>query len=569
MAAPMRDGEYWFDEEAATAAVNFFPDNLVLTKGEWRGRPFVLEPWQQERIIRPLFGWKRADGTRRYRRCFVWVARKNGKTELAAGVAILLLVADGEPAGEVYAMATKEQQARIVYRMAADMIGMSPTLADHVTVFKNALFCSELSSSLTPMSGIPKGAHGYSPSGLIGDEVHEWTHDRLYTFLHQGEGARRQPLEFMISSAGEIGGIGEQFFRECQGIEAGEIDDRETLVVIFQADEERHRADPDYWKTEEARRAANPNFGISPKAEYLEAECKAAIRLPRKQNDFLRYHLNLWVEQTTRWLPMDAWRDCGQPIEYRAELRAAAEQDRPVAPAIAARLIPAKRENGRWRSFAEKMKGRKAWGGLDLSSTTDLSCLAWIFPPEKYADWDEGLWTILPRFFVPEVGIKTRSRRDKVPYTQWASAGALFPTPGNAVDYAYIKRQLYADAELFDVQTVAVDRWNATQTVIELNAEDIDAALFGQGFASMSEPAKFFETLVINRQLDHGGQPVLAWNARNVAVETDAAENIKPSKKVSRERIDGIVAGVMGIGAARAAPKEADLGDFLSDAVIA
>lgn len=565
----MWDGSspYYFDEAAAQSAVDFFPRNLVLTKGEWLGKPFVLEQWQADDIVRPLFGWKRvSDGTRRYRRCFVWVPRKNGKSELAAGIAILLLVADGEPAGEVYAIATKRDQARVVFNMASTMVTMSASLADVVIPFKDALYCSELGSSFKPLSGMPKGSHGLNASGLIGDEVHEWQNDRLYTFVHQSEGARRQPLEFMISSAGEVGGVGEEFFRQSQAILAGDLVDPETLVVIYGADEERDRRDPNYWKTEEARRVANPNYGISVKADYLESECKRAMERPRLENDFKRYHLGLWVEQSTRWIPMDAWSDCGQVPEVRAELRAAAREDRPVEAKIAASLIPP-HKNGRWKSIAKRMRGRRCFGGVDLSSTTDLTCLAWIFPPEDGDD--EGLWTILPRFYCPEVGLKRRSRVDKVPYEEWSKAGALTATPGNAVDYAYLKRDLFADAEIYDVQSVAIDRWNATQMSIEIAAESIEVIMFGQGFASMSAPSKLLETLIVNRQVDHGGHPLLAWNARNVAVETDAAENIKPSKKISRERIDGIVATIDGIGASQAAPKGADMSDFISNPVMA
>jgi len=563
----MWDGSspYYFDEAAAQSAVDFFPRNLVLTKGEWLGRPFILEPWQANDIVRPLFGWKRiSDGTRRYRRCFVWVPRKNGKSELAAGIAILLLVADGEPAGEVYSIATKRDQARVVFNMASTMVTMSQTLADVVLPFKDALYCSALGSSFKPLSGMPKGSHGLSMSGLIGDEVHEWQSDRLYTFVHQSIGARRQPLEFLISSAGEVGGVGEEFFRQSQAILSGDVDDPETLVVIYGADEERDRVDPNYWKSEEARRAANPNYGLSVKADYLETECKRAQERPRLENDYKRYHLGLWVEQTTRWIPMDAWGQCGQLPELREELRLAAHEDRPIVDDVARRMIPV-HKNGRWKSIREKMRGRRCFAGIDLSSTTDLTTCVLVFPPEK----NDDLWTVAPRFYVPEVGLKQRARIDKVPYEAWRASGALVATPGNAVDYAYLKRDLFADAEIYDIQAVAIDRWNATQISIEISDEGLEVIMFGQGFASMSAPAKYLETLIIERRLDHGGHPVLTWNARNVAVETDPAENIKPSKAKSRERIDGIVGLIEGIGATLAAPKGADVSDFIANPVMA
>ena len=554
---------YWFDEVAATNAVNFFPKYLRFTKGEWTGRPFVLAPWQEHKIIRPLFGWKRADGTRRYRRCWVWVPRKNGKTELAAGVSLLTLIGDGEPAGQVFSIATSKEQASIVFEMASNMVAQSEALEEHLVVLATSIFCPELGAAIRPLAGIPRGKHGLNMSGLIGDEVHEWKNDRLFQFVHQSSASRRQPLEFLISSAGEQTGYGWEAFRTCQAIAAGEIDEPETLVVIFGADPERDRVDPDYWKSIEARKLANPNFGVSVKPDYLAAESRAAQQLPRKEADYKRYHLNLWTEQNTRWLPMDGWNDCGQPPELRPELRAAAAQDRPVNDVTAAAIIPPDR-NERWRELRERMKGRRAFGGVDLSSTTDLTALVWSFPPDE----EGGLWTIIPRFYCPAVGVKRRSHVDKVPYEHWVATGALTTTPGNAVDYAWLKRDLFADAEFFKVVSVAVDRWNATQITIEFNDEGIDAKLFGQGYASMSGPSKRLEKLVLARQLDHGGHPVMAFCARNVAVETDAADNIKPSKKNSRERIDGIVGAVMGIGAEMENPKALDLADFLNNPVV-
>jgi phage terminase large subunit-like protein len=559
-----KDHGYWFDEAAASNAVDFFPRYLRLTGGEWFNRPFVLSPWQEHDIIRPLFGWKRPDGTRRYRRCYVWVPRKNGKSELAAGVAFLELLGDAEQGGQVFSIATSKDQASIVFDKATDMLKLSPDLQEHLVGFKSSLFCAELGAAFRPLAGIPKGKHGLSMSGLIGDEVHEWTTDRLYQFVHQSSAARRQPLEFMISTAGEQSGYGWECFKMCEAILAGEHEDPETMVVIYRADAEKDKRDPDYWKSEEARRVANPNYRVSVKSDYLEAECKKAQRLPRLENDYKRYHLGLWVEQATRWLPMDAWGDCGQAPEFRPELRAAADEERPVA-ADVARLIVNGDANERWKHLAAAMKGRQAFAGIDLSSVADLTALVWIFAPEKEGE----LWTVIPRFFVPEVAMKIRSARDKVPYDHWAKIGALIPTKGNAVDYAYLKRQLFEDAEQFQAKSIAVDRWNATQITIEIRDEGLDAKLFGQGFASMSAPAKAWENLILRRDLDHGGHPVLTWCARNAAVQSDAAGNIKPSKEKSTERIDGIVGGVMALGAQMESPKEPDLSGFIANPVFA
>lgn len=544
-------GRYWYDETAAAGAASFFPDHLRLTTGEWAGRPFALAGWQEHDIIRPLFGWKKKDGTRRYRRCYVWVPRKNGKTELAAGVSLLALLADGEMGGQVYSIAADETQATIVFDKAVAMVGWSEELSKHLTCFKTSIYCQELMAAFKPLSGTPTGKHGLNMSGLVGDEIHEWRDGKLYTFVHQSSAARRQPLEFLISTAGERTGYGWEMWEYCQKILAGEVDDPETLVVVYAADPEDDWTDPKVWAK------ANPNYPTSPKREYLENECLQAKELPRLENDFKRYHLNIWTEQAVRWLSLDAWDACGHPIA--AELL-------PPAPSGSGKKAGQRRPvNDRWKDLAAMMAGRTAFGGIDLSSTTDLSCLSWVFPPEK----EGGLWTVLPRFYVPKERIAERSRRDKVEYDRWADIGALVATPGNVVDYSFIREQVFADAELFKVQQIAIDRWNATQLTTELIAEGLDAVLFGQGYASMSAPSKELERLVVGRQLDHGGHPVLRWCARNVAVENDAAGNIKPSKLRSTERIDGIVATVNALGVATQMKEpEMDVSGFLSAPVI-
>jgi len=563
--------EYWFDEAAADWAAAFFPKYLRFTTGEWAGRPFKLEPWEERDIIRPMFGWKRADGTRRYRRVYVWIPRKNGKTELAAGIGIILEMGDGEPGAQVLSIATDKNQASLVFDKAVSMIGWSPELQSHLHCFKHSIYCAELGASFKPLAGIPKGKHGLNMSGLVGDEIHEWTSDRLYQFVHQSSAARRQPLEFLISTAGDMDGYGWEAFQMCRDIQDGTIRDPETLVVIYGADADMDKADADYWKRPETWAKANPNYGVSVKPEYLAAECRKAQRLPRLENDFKRYHLNLWVEQATRWLPMDAWRDCGQAVETRPELRAIADalvdDEDGAAEALARRkeLSVPDAKNNRWRGLPEAMRGRLCYAGVDLSSTTDLSAVLLIFPPEKAGD----LWTLIPNFYCPRATMKQRITVDKVPYDLWERLGALTVTDGNVIDYEYIKRDIFEAASLFRLSTVAIDQFLAAQIAIQLNAEGVNAVLVRQGFLSLSGPSKELETLLLGRMLDHGGHPVLTWCARNVATERDAMENIKPSKKKSTERIDGIVAAAMGLGVAMQAEPEADLDSFIGNPVIA
>lgn len=494
------DGEFWYDERTADRAAAFFPEYLVFTDGEWAGKPFTLQPWQEHDIIRPMFGWKRADGTRQYRRAIVFVPRKNGKTELAAGVSLLCLIGDAEPGGQVYSIAHDEQQARLVFNKATAMVNRSPKLAGLLETYKTSIYCAELNAGFKPLSGRPTGKHGLSMSGLIGDEIHEWKSADLYTFVHQSVGARRQPLEFLISTAGQRIGFGWETWEYCLKVRDGVIDDPETLVVIYAAPE---GAD---WTDEATWRAANPNCGVSPKIEYLRAECQRAQQSPREENDFKRYHLNIWTEQAVRWLQMERWRKL--------------VGDTP------------------WQEMAATNAGRRCFGAVDLAATTDLAASVLVFPPDE----EVSVWRFLPRFFVPSEAIANRVRRDRVPYDKWARSGALIATEGNVVDYDFIKAQILADAETFQIQRFGFDPFNATQIMIQLAGEGLPVEKVRQGFLTLSAPSKELERLLLSEQFEHGGHPILEWCAGNVSLEADAAGNIKPSKAKSTERIDGIAA---------------------------
>lgn len=509
-------GRFWFDAAAAEKAVAFFPRYLRFTKGEWAGQPFVLEPWQADDIIRPLFGWKRKDGTRRYRRCIVWIPRKNGKTELAGGISLLALMADAERGGEVYSIASGGDQAKIVFDIATTMVINSQDLARHLETFKTSIYCPELGASFKPLTGRPHGKHGLNPSGIIGDEIHEWVDADLYTFVHQGSGARRQPLEFLISTFGTRGGYGYELWRECERILSGESEDEETLVVVYRAEEGDDWTDPATWAK------ANPNYPRSPKHDYLAAECSKAQTSPRQENDFKRYHLNIWTEQAVRWLPMDSW---------GASTR-------------------------RWEDadFEKALEGRRCFGGGDLSSTTDLTAYSLWFPPEEWwqGENDKGTWTKLTRAFVPKDTIERRARQDRVPYDEWVRSGALRATDGNVVDYEFFKASVFQDAARFKIEAFGIDQFLAVQLAIQLREQGINAVLMRQGFLTLSAPSKELERLVLSRRIDHGGHPVARWCAANAAIATDPAGNIKPAKDRSTERIDVIAADVNALGMALA-----------------
>lgn len=501
--------DYYFDETIGQRAVEFFPRFLRLTMGEWAGRPFHLAPHQAHHIAQ-IFGWRRrSDGLRRYRRVRWWEPRKNGKTELAAGVGHLLTIGDGEPGAQVLSHAVDGKQAALSFERGAAMVQFSDELSKLYEQTKTGLFCPASMSVWRALSGAPKGKHGLNAHGLIGDEAHEWRDARLHTFLMQSMGARRQPMDFIISTAGERGGYGWELWNTSEKIRDGVIDDPETYVVIYAADPE------DDWTSPETWAKANPNLGRSIKREYLEDQCRQARENPRLENDFKRYHLNLWVEQAVRWIPMDHWRQCA--------------------------AMPANADS--WRNIEDDLVGRPCFGGLDLAQTRDITALVWWFPPI-----DGKPAATICRFFVPEDGVTLRTRRDRVPYEQWVRDGAIMATPGNVTDYDFVKEQVFRDAERFQVQGLAIDRWNATQLANQLLGEGLPVVLFGQGFASMGAPTKELERLVMGHGFDHGNHPVLGWMASNAAVVADSAGNIKPAKDRATEKIDGIVALIMGVG---------------------
>lgn len=509
----MAGGPYRFNARLADAACAWIERHCVHTEAQWAGQPFKLAAWQRNDIVRPLFGTVRADGTRRYRRAYIEVARKNGKTELAAAIGLALTAADGEPGGQVYSAAVNADQAKICFNKAGVMVNLSPSLTRELQVYKTSVFCPALGSSFKPLASGPKSKHGFSPSGAIYDEIHEWPDGELANVIHQGTGARRQPLEVYITTAGVFGrGFGWEMHEHACKVRDGLVEDDELLVVIYAADADDDWTDPEVWKK------ANPNLGISIKLEYLESECRQARGNPRKENAFRRFHLNQWTEQAERWLSMLDWKACSG--------------------------------DDTWREIEAMVAGWTCCGGLDLSTTTDLTACVWTFPPQI-----DEFWRFVFRFWLPEARLTLREeRKDGVPFSRWRDEGALIVTPGSIIDYAAVRRQIMADAARYRVQKLAIDRWNASQIAVELQDDGAPVEFFGQGFASMSAPAKELERIVTGHLVRHGGHPVAHWQAGNAVITEDSAGNIKPAKDRAVDRIDGVVAEIMGIGMVLARP---------------
>ncbi|MBF8255860.1 MAG: hypothetical protein HW404_368 [Anaerolineales bacterium] len=489
-----------FDAEAAARAIGFF-GILRHSKGEWAGQVFELALWQAF-IVGSVFGWMRADGTRRFRTALEEVARKNGKTTMLAGVGLLLAFFDGEPGAEVYAAATKRDQAKICWSEAKRMVQKTPALKSRIQVLTANLHNPATASKFEPLGADGDTTEGLNPHGAIVDELHAHKTRAMVDVLEEATGARRQPLIFHITTAGfNRNSVCYEYHDYSIKVLEGIIDDDTWFAYIAAIDELDEWTDPKCWIK------ANPNLGISVKLDNLERRCEQAKEAPGRQNAFKRMRLNVWTEQAERWLDMAVWDENDGACDL------------------------------------EDLYGQPCFAGLDMSSTTDLTALELAFPdPDETEDLD-----VLSFFWCPKEGVARRARVDHVPYDVWVEQGHIEATEGNVVDYDHVRRRLNELRDDFDIKAVVIDRWNSTQLQTQLQGDGFNVVPMGQGYASMSAPTKELERRIVGRKVHHRGNPVLRWMASNVAAEQDAAGNIKPSKAKSTERIDGISALVMAV----------------------
>jgi phage terminase large subunit-like protein len=479
-------------------------NKLTHTKGPFAGEPFHLRPWQERKIIRPLFKLNRATGKRQYRMCLLMMPRKNGKTELVAALAIDGLLFDGEIGAEVYSAAADKDQAALAFNVAAQMIRNDEYLSSRCDILdsQKRIVDHQTGSFYRAISAEAYSKHGFNASRLLYDELHAAQSRELWDVLTSSTGARAQPLAIAISTAGyDRHSILYELYAHAKKVAADPALDPTFLPIIFEAP-----VDAD-WTDEKVWRAANPALGDFRSLDEMRTACARAKEIPAQENNFRRLYLNQWTEQASRWITMAAWDACRTTIN-RATLR-----------------------------------GRRCFVGLDLSSTTDLTAAVAVFP-------DGDAFDVVPHFFVPAERIPQRVARDRVPYDQWAKEGLITTTPGPVVDYDYVRQLLLDWDEEFDLQVVAYDPWNATDLIARLEKQDgLTCVKVRQGFATLSAPSKSLENAILAKKIRHDGHPVLRWNLANMSVESDAAGNIKPSKELSTERIDGGYALIMAIDA--------------------
>ena len=492
-----------YDKKKADKAVRFI-EQLRHTKGKWDNQRFWLLPWQ-EQLVRDIFGIVKADGNRQFRTAFVEICKKVGKSELAAAIALYLLYADNEPSAEVYGAAADRQQASIVFEVAKKMVERNSTLLEQsnllgatkrIVNYGNSGYYQVLSAEVGTK-------HGFSVSGLVFDEIHNQPNRELYDVLTKGSSdARENPLHFIITTAGnDRNSIAYELHTKAVDILEGRRIDPTFYPVVYGL------KDDEDWEDEANWYKVNPSLGYTVDIERMRDAYREAKQNPADEVTFKWLRLNMWVNSTTAWIPDAIFMKGAEEIDLYA------------------------------------LQGRDCYAGLDLSSTGDITALVLMFPPR---DSDEK-YILLPFFWVPEETIPQRVKAASVPYDVWERQGYLLSTAGNVIHYDFIEKFINDLAEKYHIVEIAVDRWNATQMIQNLEGDGFTMVPFGQGFASMSGPTKDFYRLLMEGQIIHGGNPVLRWMAGNVVVDTDPAGNIKVTKARSTEKIDGIVAAIMAL----------------------
>ena len=492
-----------YDKSAADYAVAFI-ENLCHTKGTWAGKPFELIDWQ-EQIIRDLFGTLKPNGYRQFNTAYIEIPKKQGKSELAAAVALLLTCGDGEERAEVYGCAADRQQAAIVFDVAADMVRMCPALSKRVKILasQKRLIYTPTNSFYQVLSAEAYSKHGFNIHGVVFDELHTQPNRKLFDVMTKGSGdARMQPLYFLITTAGtDTHSICYETHQKAKDIIEGRKIDPTFYPVIYGADESDDWTDPKVWKK------ANPSLDITVGIDKVKAACDSAKQNPGEENAFRQLRLNQWVKQAVRWMPMEKWDKCAFSVDE------------------------------------DELEGRVCYGGLDLSSTTDITAFVLVFPPLD----EQDKYIILPYFWIPEDNLTLRVNRDHVPYDVWERQGYLQTTEGNVVHYGFIEKFIEKLGERFNIREIAFDRWGAVQMVQNIESMGFTVVPFGQGFKDMSPPTKELMKLVLEQKIAHGGHPVLRWNMDNIYIRTDPAGNIKADKEKSTEKIDGAVATIMAL----------------------
>lgn len=490
----------YFNKKAAAKAIRWF-SFLRHSKGkQFLGKEFVLSPWEQF-IVHCIFGWKRADGSRRFRKAYISVAKKNGKTAFAAGIALYMLKADGEPRAEVYSGATKYTQAALSFIEAKAMINKSPNLKDYFDIYAHSIVEEFSGSFFQPLASDSERQDGLNPHFVLIDEYHAHKTNLLLDNLQSGMAARIQPLLMMITTAG-FNRFSPCFDEEktCKQILQGILQQDDKFAMIFALDEKDNWENPEVWCK------ANPNMDISVNLSFLVDEYKEAINNPRKIVNFQTKNLNMWVDSATGWIKHKDWEQCKFPINL------------------------------------SELEGRSCYGGLDLAAHEDFNCFSLVFDELINDKVVVLLWSWIPIE-------KTNEKRERVDYRVWIKQGFINTTEGNVIDIDQQVSDILGICKKYDVRSIGFDPHRAYHGVVQaLQAESIQMNEFRQRTVDFDAPTRELEKLVLSRKLNHLGNPVLAWMVSNVGIMEDSSGNIKASKGKSSEKIDGVISTIMALG---------------------
>lgn len=536
-----KPAEAHYDPAAADKVLKFisyihhYKGEFGVTPTHPTGRPFIMLPWQEHELMRPVYGWKTLErakdsdgfeteelipcaatvenqlvvgGTctcpRLHRTAYMECAKKQGKTQIGAGIAGYGAFGDGEPAAEVYTYAADKDQAKLAFDALAYGIGYkgNPFKKRGILSYTNLVKNKRTGSFVKVQSSEVRTKHGPNAQVVIFDELHAQANRELWDVVVHGVAARRQPLVIALTTAGwDRNSICWEIHEYVRQLAEGVIEDPQYFGVIYCAEEDEDWTDPGVW------RKAAPSLGVTVSETYYESKCREARQMPTAQNAFRQLFLSQWTQQAVRAIPLEKWDACNVPVD----------------------LV--------------KLQKEVAFGGLDLSATTDMTAFSLVFPDEQDII-DVALW-----YFMPEENLKLKMRRDKVPYQRWADLNYVELIPGPTIRHGPVKRAIMELRDLYDIREIGYDPWSAPELVASLEEERVKLFPVRQGYASLSAPTKELLRRIYLGTIRHGGNPVLRWNADNAAAITDSNENVRFDKSKAAGRIDGIVATVMAIDA--------------------
>jgi phage terminase large subunit-like protein len=516
-----------FSQSQADAACNFFERILKHTADEWHGKPFVLAPWQEEALT-AIFGQIDEAGNRIIEMAYLEVPKKAGKSEMAAGLALFVLLTTKTPGCQVYGAAAATRQALNVFRAASKMVEQSLILTKRLRVLRGTnriIKRSDPESFYAAVAADGDFGAGVNPAVVIADEVHRWkTRKQLDNWDVPSNGGitRRQTLTVAITTAGvqNESPLAWRLHEKARKIEERIVSDPKFYGRIYGADKKDDPADPATWIKANPSLIQNGGFLDIEKIreKYVSHEAEGDL------TSFKRYYLNLWDQKESRAIDLVKW-DASAGNWRAAGLLAKSSDDkvRPITEVLMARF-----------------KDRRCWAGVDLSMTTDLSAVSFVFP------CDVGGFDVRPFFWMPEQAVRQRELRDGMPYQRWADQGFIELSPGEVVDYREIMARLEWANQVFELEEICFDPWNSRQISVPLAQQRRNCVEIRQGVATLSEPSKKLLELVAGGKLHHGGHPVLRWNAGCVTVkeQNDNLIFTKPERSKSSSRIDGIAATV-------------------------